>query len=247
MKTICKTLGGSHSYGLSTAQSDIDYRGVFLNDDIATLIGLNRHEHQQKQDEETDEVYTEFRNALRLLKAGNTQMIELLFNDNWIELKPEWELVIRNRDRLIDAEQLFKCLKGYMQGELKLANGERTGKLGGKRKAQIEKYGFSPKNFVQLLRLGWAGTIYFQKSYFPVDVFKENTGFGELLLDIKTRPEKYSVKELNDMARTTEAGMIESFETRKCNSKFDEYLANRLCFRVYGEAICQLYNEEFPF
>lgn len=44
MKLLCKYQGGSHSYGLATKDSDIDYRGVFVNDDVSTLVGLNKHE-----------------------------------------------------------------------------------------------------------------------------------------------------------------------------------------------------------
>lgn len=238
MKLLCKMLGGSHSYGLDTPTSDTDYRGIFVNTDIKHLVGLDKHEHQQHQNEETDEVYTEFRNALKLLRSANTQMVEMLFNENWLEISPEWNIVTSYRSRLIDSEKLFSCLRGYMQGELKLANGERTGKLGGKRKAAIDKYGFSPKNFVQLLRLAWAGTIYFEKGYFPVHVMKEDKKWGEFLLDIKTKPENYNRVILNALAASWESQLVRSFENRKSSSTFDEALANQLCMDIYAPLIC---------
>ena len=141
MKLLCKYLAGSNSYGLNTPASDIDYRGIFVNDDMAQIVGLGRHDHKVSQSPEEDVVYTELRNALNLLKNGNTQMIEMLFNEEWVLLTPEWKMVMNNRARLVDSSKLFSCLRGYMQSELRLANGERTGKLGGKRKDQIDQFG----------------------------------------------------------------------------------------------------------
>ena len=105
--------------------------------------------------------------------------------------------VFADRQSFIDTDNMFKCLRGYMQSELRLANGERTGQLGGKRKAQLDKYGFSPKNFVQLFRLAHAGVTLFQEGYFPVNVMP--FVFGEMLFKLKTRsdgatPRKDSIK-----------------------------------------------------
>lgn len=244
MKLICKQLGGSHSYGLNTATSDTDYRGIYLNQSIGDIIGLGRDEHHQKQGGGDDEVYTEFRNALKLLRGANTQMVELLFNDEWIEISPDWVMVQKNRSRLVSSEKLFSCLRGYMQGELKLANGERTGKLGGKRKSALDKYGFSPKNFVQLFRLAWAGCIYFQKGHFPVNVLKEDTAFAETLLEIKTRPETVTRTELNERAAQWESKLVEAFENRKFHTNFSEEVANELSLRVYGPIVMKTFMDK---
>jgi hypothetical protein len=234
--------GGSHSYGLQTPASDLDWRGVFINTDVATVVGLDKHEHQQKQDETADEVYTEFRNALKLLRSGNTQMVELLYADreDFSFISENWLLVQGYRKRLLSSETLFKCLRGYMQGELRLANGERTGKLGGKRKEALDKYGFSPKNFVQLFRLSWAGKIYFQKGYFPVNVAKENNAYRDFLLDIKVNPSNYDVATLNEIAAKSEASLVKAFEHREVNTKFDEELANNLCLDLYFSVMKRL-------
>lgn len=243
MRLLCKTLGGSHSYGLDTPQSDTDYRGIFINTDVSSTIGLGKEAHQIKQDGLVDESYTEFRNAMKLLRSANTQMIELLFNENWLEISPEWKRVIGCRQSLIDSEKLFSCLRGYMQGELKLANGERTGKLGGKRKEAIDTYGFSPKNFVQLFRLAWAGSIYFTKGYFPVDVKKEDPAWAASLLDIKTNPKNYTRSGLNAEFQIWEQQLQKSFEARKINTTFNENLANQLCLEIYAPIINNLLSK----
>ena len=40
MKMLVKTLGGSTAYGLNTPESDLDYRGVFVNTDPSKILGL---------------------------------------------------------------------------------------------------------------------------------------------------------------------------------------------------------------
>ena len=247
MKILCKYLGGSHAYGLSTPNSDQDFRGVFINDEVKHLIGLSRHDHQLCQDGSKDESFKEFRHALQLLRNANTEMVECLFNENWLEITPEWEQVIKFRHSLISSEKLFGCLRGYMQGELKLANGERTGKLGGKRKESIDKFGFSPKNFVQYFRLAMAGRVYFQQGYFPVDITKENPDFGKWLMMIKTRPELVSVGYLNEEAEQAERHLRLDYESRKFTSYFHEDLADKLCLKTYGPLIVEAYQKQLSF
>ncbi|NBQ69782.1 MAG: hypothetical protein EBU46_13540, partial [Nitrosomonadaceae bacterium] len=104
MKIICKMLGGSHSYGLQTATSDIDYRGVFLNTDVSTIIGLDRFEHQDLKSDTEDSFYWELRHFLNLLRRGNTQGLELLFNQYWLEKDPVFQTIIDNRDQLVDTQ-----------------------------------------------------------------------------------------------------------------------------------------------
>jgi predicted nucleotidyltransferase len=243
MKLICKQLGGSHSYGLNTPKSDVDYRGIFLNTDLSSVIGLKQKEHQTSQSEEEDKQYWEFRNAMKLLRQSNSQVVELLYCNEWVELSPEWEEVIKHREELVDSKRLFSMLRGYMQGEARLANGERQGKLGGKRKAAIEKYGFSPKNFVQLFRLAWAGQIYFQKGYFPVKVSDTSHDLAAWLMEIKTKPENFTKEQLNAQVAVFEKRLIDAFESRQFSTTFNEELADRLCLKVYGPIVRDFYNE----
>lgn len=240
-KTLCLAQGGSHAYGLSTPSSDIDLRGIFVNTDIEHLVGLKRDEILVEQTAEKDNVMTEFRHAIRLLKGANTQMVELLFQEDFQTVDPIWKEVQAARSQLISSEKLYTCLRGYMQGELRLANGERTGKLGGKRKAAIDAYGFSPKNFVQLYRLAWAGTTYFRKGYFPVNVRRENPDMADMLLLIKTEPQKFEREMLNFKAKELEAELDRVFHhQRTFDTQFSEDKANELCLKVYGPLIAKL-------
>ena len=115
MQIIAKTLGGSHSYGLDTESSDKDYRGIFVNTDIGSILGLDRCDHQVNQGNGVDEVYYELRNALRLLRSANTQIIELLYSTDFLDFDDRGAKVVCQRQNLVDSSKLFASLRGYIQ------------------------------------------------------------------------------------------------------------------------------------
>lgn len=234
MKYLVKTLGGSTAYGLNTPTSDMDYRGVFLNTEPAKILGLSRFYVVQKQETE-DEVYYEARKFFELLKEGNTGALEILFTDptNYLLMDDSFASVVENRHQFVDTERMFRCLLGYMQSERRLANGERTGLLGSKRKAQLDLYGFSPKNFVQLFRLCWAGQVLFQTGEFPVHVGSWNKGFRDELFDLKTNPQNYTKEQLNKRVDEQEVVFKQAFENRKVTRVFNLDLANELLRELY--------------
>ena len=229
---LVEVIGGSNAFGLNTAESDMDYRGVFANTDPAKILGLEKLDHVQKQ-ETDDVVYYEVRKYFELLKNGNTGAIEILFTENPIKDTDFFAEVRANRIKFIDTDKMFRCLLGYMQSERRLANGERTGVLGGKRKLQLEKYGFSPKNFVQLFRLAYCGEVLFQKGYFPVNIKNDNVEFWKWLMDVKTQPQNHTKEELNRGVDEWELRLKRAYDTRQVNYSFDLDLANELLRQVY--------------
>lgn len=232
MKFLCKSIGGSTAYGLKTPTSDIDHRGVFINTNPTDILGLSRFDCVQKQETE-DELYYEVRKFFELLRNGNTGALELLFTENFTEITPSFQLIYNNRSKFVDTNKMFSCLRGYMLGERKLANGERTGQLGGKRKAQLDRYGFSPKNFTQLFRLAKCGVVLFQTGEFPVNLAKLDVDFRDALLDIKVHPEKHTKEELNARVDAAEIELALAYENRRVNLTFNVELANELLRRMY--------------
>jgi predicted nucleotidyltransferase len=232
MKMLVKALGGSTAYGLNTPESDLDYRGVFINTEPSKILGLGKLDHIQKQ--ETDDiVYYELRKFFELLRNGNTGALEILFSEDFLETSDVFEEIRSNKFKFVDTDKMFRCLLGYIQGERRLANGERTGQLGGKRKAQLEKYGFSPKNFTQLFRLANCGMALFEKGYFPVNMKKYDENIYTFLMRVKTKPESYNREQLNNLADYYEAQLKRMYEERKFKYEFDEKYANDVLRRAY--------------
>jgi hypothetical protein len=229
LKEICRIVAGSRLYGIETPESDTDTRGVFLNTDPADILGLSRRDTIKSGSEDT--LLVEFRHYLGQLRKTSTFALELLFADGFDVLTGEFRTLMENRTRLIDSERFFSSLLGYIQNERRLANGERTGDLGGRRKAHLERYGFSPKNFSHLLRLAHCGEHFFRTSMYPTNL--AGTDFRDVVFSVKTEPHKYSKELLNLIADEAVCKLRSSYESRSEDFKFDLGFANGLCLDFY--------------
>jgi hypothetical protein len=150
-----------------------------------------------------------------------------------LETSDIFEEIQTNKLKFVDTDKMFRCLLGYMQGERRLANGERTGQLGSKRKAHLDKYGFSPKNFTQLFRLASCGKALFEKGYFPVNMKQYDTNVHSFLMLVKTQPETYTVEHLNFLADNYEIELKKAYEDCKFKYEFDHKYANDVLRRAY--------------
>ena len=233
MKTIAKIVAGSRLYGLDTPESDTDTRGVFLNTEPGRILGLDRLDCLK--DESQDLLLFELRHFLSGLRKTNTNMLEILFAEagDFQTLESEFLKVKENRKRLVDSGRLFRSLVGYIENERRLATGERKGEIGSKRRSQLERYGFSPKNFSHLFRLVRCGTVFFRTGEYPVNIRKHDPEFGDFIFRIKTEPQLFTREGLEDIIPEHMERLANSFRNRAEDLKFDEELANRLCLESY--------------
>lgn len=246
---ICKYIAGSQSYGLATPTSDIDYRGVYLLDDVGMILDPYKYNGSSTKCEDSikdgvDASYHELRHFLNILRNCNTNAVEMMFNSNWELESQEWQLVQAEYLNLLDPQKFYKALKGYIQSETRLAIGERTGKLGGKRYEQVQKYGFSPKNFVQLLRLTYAGSYFFRKGAFPLDM--KDHKIHEKLMSIKTTPEKYRKEDLLQQVKYWETVLDCGYENhigaRSTQYKWNEEIATGIILKCYFPILEEAYH-----
>ena len=240
MKVICEITGGSRLYGLDTPESDIDTRGVFINTEYGKILGLNRGEILKKDG--SDFVMFELCHFLRHLARTNTQVIELLYAEGFSVIEPEFNKIQENRTRLMDSKKLFASLNGYIHDERRVANGERSGTLGSKRRNQVEKYGFSPKNFSHLLRLAHCGAAFFLTSEYPVHLPSHDVRLRNLLFSIKTEPEKYTKECLNELSDAAMKNLESAFKNRREDFNFDMDFANQLCLDFYLPFLQEAHN-----
>jgi predicted nucleotidyltransferase len=243
---LCKCHGGSRLYSLETPQSDIDERGIFLHSDPNFIIGLGRYEHEQNRSEDQDVEYKEYRAALGLIKSGNTQMLELLNNDKWLEIHPIWRRTQEKKHELFDSERIFKCLSGFAMSERRNAF-EKNGRIGEKRKEAIDKYGFSPKNVVHYLRLVYTGDYFFSKGLYITNIKEVNEFFWCLLMDIKTSPQSYSREHLIKTCELYDESMKKAFDSRRETFKFNDKVANQLILNAYLPVLKGLTNPLMSF
>lgn len=251
MKILAKIAGGSHLYGLNTPASDYDERYIFAYNDIGNIIGLDKNDTVDERDNGQDKLGYEVRRFLELCKKTNTQVVEFLFapEEKFIELHPMFKRMRENKMKLINQDQFYKSMRGYIQGEKRLANGERTGDLGGKRKEALDKYGFSPKNFCQLIRLAYCGIEFFRNGNYPVDTRAWNPEVADYLVRLKTEPGAFSKEDLNRIVNALDAELEVEYkrvcETGKIISTYDHAIANKLLFQIYYPILGRLMAEDY--
>lgn len=224
---ICSLIGGSHLYGLNNHTSDVDYRGIFVSTDKKYISGFQKVESIVTNGE-IDSTYYEIGRFLQLMRKSNTQVMEIMWApESSFEYKhPIFDKIRENKYNLINSEALKSSLRGYIHSEMRLATGERSGQLGGKRKAALEKYKFSPKNFVQILRLCKVGQIFFDTGEYMVKVSEFDEIYHWLLMDIKNSPESYTCEQLKELVEKSVAVLDVIIDNSKINFKFDIDLAS---------------------
>lgn len=131
---------GSHLYGTDTPTSDLDFKGIHMNtfeeillkkshESIVSSTGIK---DQRNTKDDVDVEYKELRRFLRDCMQGQTYALDMLFapKDMWIKTSPEWEFIIKHRQKLLSKnvepyvgycrQQAGKYgLKGSRLGELK--------------------------------------------------------------------------------------------------------------------------------
>lgn len=155
---ILKVYGGSIAYGLNSEDSDIDIRGVCIAP-IDYYLGLHRFENQEStrirsDGKEEDVVIYNLNKFIDLAAVKcNPNIIEMLFVEkNHILFKNQiGEDLLSIRDKFL-SKKAYYSFGGYAYSQLmKIKN--RTYPNSDKRRQDIEKYGFSLKHAVHLVRL----------------------------------------------------------------------------------------------
>ncbi len=110
-------LAGSYSYGTNIETSDIDLRGITLNQK-SDLIGLTQFE--QYVDENTDSVIYAFNKIITLLLSCNPNTIELLgLNlEHYLYLNDIGRMLLDNR-RLFLSKRAINSFGGYADAQLR--------------------------------------------------------------------------------------------------------------------------------
>jgi hypothetical protein len=247
LEIIAQIESGSKLYDLSTPQSDVDYYSVGLNTELKHIIGIDKFEHQIIQNDEIDSTCMELRNFFNLCRKANTSSYELLSapQSKFIKLNSKFrDLVLLQRHRFFNSERLFKCLMGYAQGEKRAMLGVNTGKLGDKRKKQIEKLGFCSSNACHLFRLLRTGIVFFKEGIYITSFKEYDEKFHNLLFDIKVNSTQFDKDNLLRDAEVLEATLKTIFDMRdvSLDLTFDEEYANYVLLQFYYPKLKEFYN-----
>jgi hypothetical protein len=122
-RLIYEVVSGSHSYGLQSAESDTDLRGVYIipaNERIALSETV-----EEIGDEKQNEKYYELKKFFLLASQCNPNIIELLWTpEDCIRLcAPAMKKIIANRDKFLSLKA-FDTFSGYAYSQIKKASGK---------------------------------------------------------------------------------------------------------------------------
>jgi uncharacterized protein len=117
---IFKAIVGSQSYGTSTPTSDIDYKGVYMQN-VDELISFG---YKEQIDVSKDECYYELRRFMQLLQSANPNVLELIYSPSECIIKttPQFDLLVKNRDKFLTKKCLLS-FGGYAIAQIKKAKG----------------------------------------------------------------------------------------------------------------------------
>ena len=157
-RLIFKGIVGSHSYNLNTETSDIDYKGVYIQDE-EDILSDNYIEFVQVN---ADECYFELRKFLQLIAVANPNAMEMLYlPDNCIEAcEPEFIYLMHKRDSFL-TKRCGATFSGYAKTQLRKSRG-----LG--KKLNWEKHKTERKNildFCKVIPNNDDGSVYTLRNY----------------------------------------------------------------------------------
>ena len=237
MITLVRYIGGSRLYNLATEDSDKDHRSIFIHNDFSKIAGLScrtaKHDTIVKSFDGDDSVAYELRKWFMLMRKCSTSAIEAVFlkSKDYVYITLDFSKIRDERIQFIDSQKLITSTIGYAMGEKRLALGERCGKLGGKRRKQVEAYGFSPKNATQIIRIIVACESFLNNGDYALDISKYDTASFYLAKKIKTQPGKFTK---DDVEKIIDDYIQRAREMKdNMHTLFNENLANMFLEKYY--------------
>ena len=113
-------IGGSHSYGTATSNSDLDIRGWYYVNSIDDLLGLNNERESQVESSSTDTTFYSFHKFIKLAINCNPNIIELLGVANHHVMYITHDArYIRDNAEMFLSKRAFVTFAGYATQQLR--------------------------------------------------------------------------------------------------------------------------------
>jgi len=120
-KDILTVITGSQLHGLSTPESDTDYRGVFVND-VRDIVNPFEKPPEKRfvEGKTADDTASELRKFVKEIISGSPNAVEILYSNRIVyEGTTVLGIVMRdNREKFIDTAEVFKAYKKYAENQL---------------------------------------------------------------------------------------------------------------------------------
>lgn len=136
---------------------DMDVQGICIPP-IDYYYGLNEFGSKGTKEIKKDEwdiVLFEFKKSLRMLRAGNPNILSILWLEpkHYIKITELGQMLIDNRNLFV-GKHAYNSFVGYARGQFhRMEHSACKGYMGKKRKELVERFGYDTKNAAHLLRL----------------------------------------------------------------------------------------------
>lgn len=224
-KLVFVGVTGSRAYGTNRPDSDYDIRGCYIPP-MSDILGLRHSERVNITDKPVEDgMLFSLSHLFNMLLNGNPNVLELLFlpKECLLGYGEAWNTVLSRRDLFV-TKKVADSFFGYATSQFKrMTHVESTRELGEKRKANVVKFGYDPKQAMNVIRLCRMG--------------KELLLTGTMSVQ---RPEAEFLKEILagklNMARVTAQIQAEMDELKKAES------ASKLPAETNFEQVNQLHQ-----
>jgi hypothetical protein len=236
MRVLINVTTGSHGYGLNIPTSDFDTRGVFCSEKLGELFGLHNKTLSIKSTD-NDGMLWELVHFFNQLKSGSVKTLELLFSDtkSILQLDDQFDkLVLQNKFKFINTNRIVSTTFGHGNSQFDKAIGAEN-KLTTEQKDSIAKYGYSPKNAVDCMRLFRCGLWMLTDNIYHVKIIKKSTEFHKQLMDIRTCPDKYTIDDVRLLMKKERSDFEVAVNERDTSNDltFDEQYAIDVIKQIY--------------
>lgn len=186
---------GSKAFGLSTEDSDDDYRGIFLPPAEMHWSMFKLPEQIESNDGQNDEVYWELEKFLRLALKANPNILETLWSPLVIQAEPVARRLREIRNAFL-SKHIYKTYSGYVLSQFR------------RMKNSFEKTGnYKPKHAMHLLRLLHSGIGALETGEIMIDVSRHRDSL------MRVREGQYSFEEVREQALALDREFQTAFES----------------------------------
>ena len=119
---ILEGVVGSVAYGLNTASSDVDLKGVYVlpTRDVLSM-GFDKQSTTLVHNN-PDTTYYEVQRFMELVTGGNPTLLETLYLDEYTHLSPIGQMLIDNRSAFLSTKAVMNAYRGYAFSQAKKLN-----------------------------------------------------------------------------------------------------------------------------
>lgn len=224
-----------NTYDPDNGYDDKDVMGIFVPTEDVVFGIRNMETIERMWDEKLsqkrkiiwDVVYYSLPKYLRLILKQNPNVIMLLWlaEKHYLKRTTLGNLLIENRGCLLSKE-CYHSFCGYARGQLhRMTHHASTGRMGAKRKALVEKFGFDVKNASHLIRILKMGFETLSMGHMTVERPDNN-----MLLDIKRG--EWPLKKVVDYADSLFQRIDEALVASKLQERISEPFVNDLCVSI---------------